>query len=259
MDAGLLEYAQGFSKAGFHALVFDYRYFGLSEGNPRQFISVPAQRADWHAAIRCLRGHGDVDAQRIGLWGISFSGGHVIHLAAKDEDVRAVVAQVPAIDPHLNEMLGNFKRGDAKNLKLQQIIRRYFWLRYFMLKTPVLPVVDDGSGDPPALAAREGTEFSEIAGPSWRNEVVVKSFLKGRLADNNPAALTDKLTTPMLIQMAEDDETVSNEAIINFARRCGPMATLSGYVGGHFAMLGGHQRTSAIKEANQFFTRHLIL
>ena len=54
MDAGLFPYAEAFAKAGFHALVFDYRGFGLSDGAPRQYVSVPGQRADWARAIHEL-------------------------------------------------------------------------------------------------------------------------------------------------------------------------------------------------------------
>jgi predicted alpha/beta hydrolase len=48
------DYAEAFANAGFHALVFDYRGFGLSDGTPRQFVSVPRQRQDWLRAIATL-------------------------------------------------------------------------------------------------------------------------------------------------------------------------------------------------------------
>ena len=65
MDTGLFPYAEAFAKAGFHALVFDYRGFGLSDGTPRQYVSVPRQRRDWARAIYTLRSHANVDSQRI--------------------------------------------------------------------------------------------------------------------------------------------------------------------------------------------------
>ncbi len=62
MDTGLFPYAEAFAKAGFHALLFDYRGFGLSDGTPRQYVSVPRQRRDWARAIYTLRSHANVDA-----------------------------------------------------------------------------------------------------------------------------------------------------------------------------------------------------
>ncbi|GAA4750941.1 alpha/beta hydrolase [Actinomycetospora chibensis] len=46
---GLPAYAEKFAAGGIAALVFDYRGFGASEGQPRQVIDVAAQRADYLA------------------------------------------------------------------------------------------------------------------------------------------------------------------------------------------------------------------
>ena len=75
-------YAERFAAAGYAALVFDYRHFGESEGEPRQLLDVRRQHEDWHAAVAFARGADGVDPERVALWGSSFSGGHVIHVAA---------------------------------------------------------------------------------------------------------------------------------------------------------------------------------
>ncbi len=82
--AGLAPYAERFAAAGFGALVFDYRHFGDSEGDPRQLVSIRRQLQDWQSAIAFARGLPGVDPDRIALWGSSFSGGHVIVTAARD-------------------------------------------------------------------------------------------------------------------------------------------------------------------------------
>ena len=43
-------YAERFSAAGYACLVFDYRCFGDSEGQPRQLLDIGMQLADWAAA-----------------------------------------------------------------------------------------------------------------------------------------------------------------------------------------------------------------
>src|SRR6202451_4791442 len=43
-------YAERFSAAGYACLVFDYRNFGDSEGQPRQLLDVRMQLDDWAAA-----------------------------------------------------------------------------------------------------------------------------------------------------------------------------------------------------------------
>ncbi len=91
-------YAEAFAKAGIHALVFDYRNLGVSDGSDRQHLDPWAQVRDYQNAISFLERHPLVDPGRIGVWGISYSGGHALILAATDPRVKAIVSQIPVID-----------------------------------------------------------------------------------------------------------------------------------------------------------------
>jgi uncharacterized protein len=91
-------YAERFAAAGMAVLLFDYRHFGDSTGEPRQLLDIGRQQDDYRAAIAFARTLGGIDAQRIALFGTSFSGGHVVAVAAKDPSLRAVVAQAPFAD-----------------------------------------------------------------------------------------------------------------------------------------------------------------
>ena len=98
-EARLDIYAERFAAAGLAALVFDYRNFGASEGEPRQLLDIGMQQEDWLAAIARARGLDKVDPERIALWGTSFSAGHAVALAAREPRIAAaVVAQVPFAD-----------------------------------------------------------------------------------------------------------------------------------------------------------------
>lgn len=44
-------YAERFRAAGYAFLVFDYRHFGDSDGDPRQLLDIREQQQDWQAAI----------------------------------------------------------------------------------------------------------------------------------------------------------------------------------------------------------------
>lgn len=94
----LYAFAERFTAAGYACLVFDYRHFGASEGEPRQILDINKQLADWKAAIAYVRGQADVDTSRIVLWGTSFGGGHVLTVAAEDDQVAAVISQCPFTD-----------------------------------------------------------------------------------------------------------------------------------------------------------------
>jgi uncharacterized protein len=95
-------YAQAFAERGIAALVFDYRNLGVSDGEPRQHLDPWMQIRDYQNAVSFLTTRDEVDASRIGAWGISYSGGHVIVLAATDPRVRAVVSQIPVVDGYEN-------------------------------------------------------------------------------------------------------------------------------------------------------------
>ena len=97
-EARLDAYAERFADAGYAALVFDYRYFGESGGEPRLLIDIGRQHEDWRAAI-ALRARARRRRRRPDRgWGTSFSGGHVVELAAADQRLAAVIAQAPFTD-----------------------------------------------------------------------------------------------------------------------------------------------------------------
>ncbi|MDV8022747.1 alpha/beta hydrolase [Rhodococcus sp. IEGM 1330] len=90
-------FAERFAAAGLVAVAFDFRSFGASGGTPRHMLSIRGQRADWDAAVGFVRSLDYVDPARVGAWGTSLSGGHVLELAARDRELAAVVAQVPHV------------------------------------------------------------------------------------------------------------------------------------------------------------------
>ena len=86
-------YAEVFAAAGFNALVFDNRNFGASDGEPRQEIDPWAQIRDYRHAITYATTLPEVDANRIGVWGSSYSGGHVLVVAASTAGSRRSCAR----------------------------------------------------------------------------------------------------------------------------------------------------------------------
>ena len=95
-------YAEAFLAAGINALVFDYRNLGVSDGDNRQHLDPWAQIRDYENAISFLERHPSVDPERIGAWGISYSGGHTLILAAIDPRLRSIVSQIPVVDGYAN-------------------------------------------------------------------------------------------------------------------------------------------------------------
>jgi len=98
MDFGLQPFADAFVKAGMAVFMFNYRGFGQSEGKTRFLVNPFMHVQDWEAALEHVKQKIEINPEKIALWGSSFSGGHVLRVAADHPEIRAVSAQVPFLD-----------------------------------------------------------------------------------------------------------------------------------------------------------------
>lgn len=76
--------------AGYNVLLFDFRGFGESGGRT---TLGDRERDDVRAAVAFLKEKDDVDSERIGAWGFSFSA--AAFLMAEDPAIKAIVAEAP--------------------------------------------------------------------------------------------------------------------------------------------------------------------
>lgn len=79
-------------------LGFDYRGFGESGGSRRQHIDPWDQIQDYRNAVTFAERLDEVDENALGAFGISYSGGHVLILAAIEPRLKAFVSVVPVVD-----------------------------------------------------------------------------------------------------------------------------------------------------------------
>ncbi|NKY31341.1 alpha/beta hydrolase [Nocardia gamkensis] len=79
-------------------LGFDYRGFGESSGERRQHIDPWEQISDYKNSLSYVETRDDVDARQLGVFGISYSGGHALVLAATDSRIKAAVSVVPVVE-----------------------------------------------------------------------------------------------------------------------------------------------------------------
>ena len=106
-----------FAKAGYLVVTLDYRGWGKSDARltsklkpepkdgrllaevteVRGVVDPIDQTADILNVLSWVYGHEKCN-QRIGIWGSSFAGGHVVYVAARDPRVKAFVSQVGSMD-----------------------------------------------------------------------------------------------------------------------------------------------------------------
>ncbi len=170
-------FADVFCAAGFAVLVFDNRNLGASDGEPRGEIDPWRQVNDYRDAITYAGTLTEVDKARIGVWGSSYSGGHVIVVAALDRRVKCVVCQVPLISGMRNArrlVRSDQLAGVRVNFDADREAR-------YLGKPPmVIPVVAENPADACALPTADSTEFflktHKLRAPAWENQVTLRSI-----------------------------------------------------------------------------------
>lgn len=247
-------YADAFAAAGVASVAYDNRNFGASDGEPRQEIDPWAQVRDYRHALTFASTLVEVNPDRLGVWGSSYSGGHVLVVAALDRRVRAVVSQVPLVSGWRN--VQRLVRAD-----LVAVYRAQFdadrAARFKGEPPAMVPVVAEGTFDPCALPTPDSWAWFSEAGrtiaPSWRNEVTLRSV--EMLSEYEPGIYVGRISpTPLLMVVAAGDHlAVADEALGAFqhAREPKRLVLLDG---GHFDAYTKFFDESAGAAANWFAT-----
>jgi fermentation-respiration switch protein FrsA (DUF1100 family) len=249
-------FADAFAEAGLAAVVFDNRNFGASDGEPRQEIDPWQQVRDYRDAITFAETLSETDANRIGIWGSSYSGGHVLVVGAIDRRVKCVVAQVPLISGHNNAR--RLIRADYL-AGVQRMFDEDRRNRYAGNSPGLIPVVAQDPTAPCALATPDSwawfTETGQTRAPAWRNEVTLRSV--EMFTEYEPGSYIGFVSpTPLLLVVALGDHlTVADEALAAYERALQPKK-LAALKGGHFdAYVADFAAASGA--ARDWFVEHL--
>ena len=241
-------YAPYFCRAGFVCLTFDYRGWYESDarlitpdGQPevdedgsmtvrarpvREVVDPLDQNRDIHNMLDFLMEESVVDAARIGLWGSSFGGGHVLYVAGTDPRVRAVVSQVPGM-------------GDAPDES--------------GFVTPLPQVQQLG-------AAMTRGEFHHVPRAEGQPESLMGTGDVRTLWRYRPRVAAEKIRVPTLILDQEEEEYGGRESSGLAARNAIPDGTVVEYhvfPGTHYDIYDKNYKESA-RMARAWFVKHLI-
>ena len=251
-DQRLDAYAERFCAAGVGALLFDYRHFGASGGEPRQLLDIARQQADYRAAIAHARAIDWVDPARVALFGSSFSGGHVLAVAAGDALIAAVVAQCPFTDG-----LATLATLDAKSIAQVTVagLRRSAGrarrpaaaLRPRGRPTRILRVHDHAGLR--ARLRRADARPDRLGEPGRR----AGGTAPGHLPPGRAAA---RLACPVLFCVCDEDAITPARQTLKYAAAV-PRGEVRRYPVGHFEIYVGEPFERAVADQTEFLTRTL--
>lgn len=249
-DQALPAYAEVFAAAGHAVLVFDYRGFGDSQGLPRQVVDIRAQQQDYRTALAWLRRQPGI--AQVVLWGTSFSGGHVIEVAATDPQVAAVIAQVPFADGRVRA--GKLPRRIFARILLAALADEACSR---LGREPRLVPAIGNPGSRAALPAPDAVAaFARVtpAGSRWRNAFAPRVLL--RVSRWRPGLLSSDLVMPLLVLVAREDATVPAAPAMAMAAAA-PRGELVVHDVGHFEVYEGAALARAAHEQVQWLARVL--
>jgi uncharacterized protein len=241
---GLDPVARAFADAGFVAVAYDHRNYGESGGSPRHESDPWQQVHDMLDVITWLQAQEGVAADRVGIWGTSYAGGHVLTVAALDRRVRAVVSQVPLV------------YGNATyEAWVPERARERFASR----------LVDDraararGEAPQTVRAAVPGSETEEWAKATddgtYANEVTLRSF--ELLREYEPASFVPRIApTPLLMVIAAHDTQTPTAWQREVFATAGEPKRLTELDCRHYDPYTSH-RDQAVAAATEWFVAHL--
>lgn len=252
----LKNFAEKFSENGFIVLVFDYRFIGESEGEPRQHVIPAEQHKDYKNAISWISSHEKVDENRIGIWGSSYSGGHVLHIGAVDPRVKAVVSQAPLANGWKNAQ--RLMRADIFQGFIQSL-SDYRLARYNGGEIQHVPVVAP-EGEASALPTPDSLEWftktGETIAPTWKNEVTLETM--EAFLEYNPSSAIELISpTPLLMVVADNDTLTPTDLAIEAFEKAREPKKLVIIPGGHFDAYTEPGLSHSLPPQLDWFKEHL--
>jgi pimeloyl-ACP methyl ester carboxylesterase len=237
----LIPYAEKF-REHFSLVLFDYRHFGRSKGEPRQLISVKKQLEDWKNVVE----YAGSKYKKIAIWGSSFSGGHVLEIAS-ERDVDAVVSQVPFVDG-----VEVAKSMGARSAKFVALGLLDLLLSPFGgFKVPIAG--DRGLLPSDYLRLVEETQRRCPWKIPWENYTFARVSLS--IPFYRPIRKVDRIRCPVFYLIAEGDTVTPPSAALKAAQRT-KGAEVMKVKGGHFDVYLEHLEVVSDGEL-KFLKRHL--
>jgi fermentation-respiration switch protein FrsA (DUF1100 family) len=192
-------YAQAMAERGYAALAFDYRYFGESEGRPRQFENPEANIEDIENAATALLADDRLTGRPLFGLGVCFGAGPMVRAVAEDSRFRAF-AGVAGV--YTDNAKTKARMVDAYQATIDRgLAAERKWRETGEAET--IPAVAPEGGDV-AMPLREAYEFYGTprgAVPNYVNGYAVQSLAYSLPFDARGA--TETITVPVLIVHSE--------------------------------------------------------
>jgi pimeloyl-ACP methyl ester carboxylesterase len=246
------QYEQHFAGAGIATLAFDYRHTGDSGGLPRQRLKLRRHREDILAALDFARSLPELDGTRIALWGTSLGAMHVLKVAARRDNLAAVVVQCPIVDG-----LATVRQlGFGAALRLGPAMLADAIRRLIGAAPHYVPIV----GPPGSMAAgtiagaQDGWNGTVSPGGSFDNRVGASDVLG--IAITSALRSARAIAAPLLVCVSQHETLMDPRYAVTVARRA-PLGEARHYDSDHFEVYHPPLLDSLLVDQTDFLLRNL--
>ena len=256
---GLLEkFALRYAQEGIASINYDYRYFGESSGEPRQYYNKAAQLEDLKAMIAYARTRKEIDGNKIALFGTSGGGGYGLIEAANDKNISAVISQCPALDEEADGKYALQVHGMGHMLKLLIHAIRDKVRSRFGLSPHSIPIFGPPGSFAMLTAPGAFDGFARLIAaypPSkpFQNRVVARFMVEEQ--GFNPVDYADKVECPVHFSISEFDNLVAPDSYKRIAEILGDKADIHVYPIGHFDIYIGEPFEKVVTNQIKFLKK----
>jgi fermentation-respiration switch protein FrsA (DUF1100 family) len=248
-------YAERFAERGLGVLLFDYRTFGDSDGEPRNHVDPFRHVTDWRAAVSHARSLG---YDTLGVWGTSFSGGHALVTAA-NEDVDVYVGQTPFYDGvrtllHITQQSGLGFALEATKAGLDDTVRGLLGRDPRYVPAVAQPGELAAMNTPGSDEGYRSMVPDELEEDEW-NRVTARFLLP--LLLYRPIDYAADVDCPAFVAAAREDQLVPGSAVEKTVARLADVERLW-FDGDHFDVYTGEGFERVSKREAEFLERHLL-
>lgn len=227
------KYAEKFAQNKFSVIVFDYSGFGGSDGYPRQEVNPYKQIEEYSHAITYATTLKEVDSEKIGIWGTSYSGGHVLVVAERDHRVKCVVSQVPTIS---GSETSQRRVSSEKQVSLLESIEKDLKGRMQGEKPIMKVLTSNNQSDNPNFGSEEAVKWYTESGSKskdWKNEITLKSVSYSR-SYNPGKSVSNIISIPLLMIIARSDKVTPTDLALKAYENVLEPKKIEFINGGHF-------------------------
>ena len=193
-------YAKKLAGEGFAALVFDFRGYGESGGEPRQYESPQRKIQDIKNAVTFLQNLQMIDSNKIGGLGICASSGYMATVAAEDNRIKTFVSIAPWLhDADIVKLIYGGEKGVSEKITTGQAARGKYEQTGANDLVPACSITDKNA----AMFGPFEYYLNPTRGaiPEWRNQFAVMSWTEWLQFD--PIKEAVRISVPTLLIHSE--------------------------------------------------------